>query len=629
MDFDTGYAVKLFVASPSFVQVYFEAIANSIDAGATEIEITITTDGKIRNSDTLQIEIKDNGVGFTKERFDRFRCVREPVDAFHKGLGRLVYLKYFREVKVNSSYEEQEREFLFSSGYNGESAVSDRREDTPQSTTLSFSGFIGERIHSYDDLRPGSLKERIFEQFLPLLLNHKLGGNDVKISIELKRVGGDDNKELFPDRQELSVSDLPEFEEMEIKDPAIDCFDAIHLVYSIQKEVSRSKVITAVAVDGRTIPLNIIRQNSIPAGSSAIFILQSELFKGRADASRQKLILPDDVSETTLWRIVREKISQLLSSSLPKIAQKNIETRTEFEKKYPHLIGLFENDSIGIIDKNEAIETAQKQFFRQQRDVLEGDPENEELFDKSLELSARALAEYVLYRNWVIAKLNVTDKKNLESEIHNLIVPQHVVLDGKDLVEDIYRNNAWVLDDKFMTYRTILSEKTMEDVVSAITGDESGNGEAGRPDISMIFSADPNGDEKVDVVVVELKRREVEDKDASFAAVQLVQRAQKLVDYCPNIQRVWYYGIVDINENFSRTLRNMKWTPLFSKGNVFYQEYFVENQTTGEQVPTPITFLDFEAMTGDAAARNFTFLELLKTRFKQAIEQEMDREEEE
>lgn len=44
--------------------------------------------------------------------------------------------------------------------------------------------------------------------------------------------------------------------------------------------------------------------------------------------------------------------------------------------------------------------------------------------------------------------------------------------DKKDWEHDLYRNNAWILDDKFMTYQTILSDKEMSDVIQCITKGE-------------------------------------------------------------------------------------------------------------------------------------------------------------
>src|SRR6185369_17662057 len=99
MDIEPSYASTIFFSSSSFTQIYYEAVANAFDAGANEIIISIATDGDISPSH-LEIEITDDGEGFTEERFDRFRRLKKPTDPYHKGLGRLVYFQYFTTVNV-------------------------------------------------------------------------------------------------------------------------------------------------------------------------------------------------------------------------------------------------------------------------------------------------------------------------------------------------------------------------------------------------------------------------------------------------------------------------------------------------------------------------------------------------
>ena len=60
MEIETPNAIKLFFPNPSLVQVYFEAIANSLDAGAENISIQI----EIQNfsaPESLKISIADDG----------------------------------------------------------------------------------------------------------------------------------------------------------------------------------------------------------------------------------------------------------------------------------------------------------------------------------------------------------------------------------------------------------------------------------------------------------------------------------------------------------------------------------------------------------------------------------------
>lgn len=58
-----------------------------------------------------------------------------------------------------------------------------------------------------------------------------------------------------------------------------------------------------------------------------------------------------------------------------------------------------------------------------------------------------------------------------------------------------------------MTFRTVLSEARMDKVINAIRLSDEISGQSGRPDIGMIFSADPEDSTPVDVVVIEIKEK--------------------------------------------------------------------------------------------------------------------------
>jgi hypothetical protein len=321
--------------------------------------------------------------------------------------------------------------------------------------------------------------------------------------------------------------------------------------------------------------------------------------------------------------MLREQIGEVLAEELPEIARRNERVHSALQTKYPHLTGLFHLDSIGLVDASQALHHAQTNFFKQQRAVLDATTVDEATFRSALELSARTLMEYVLYRNYTIKRLEEMGQAELETAVHNLLVPRYSRFNGSELTDDIFRNNAWIFDDRFMTFRTVLSEAEMEDVLKAITHDDEVGRHSGRPDISLIFERDPSKHENVDVVIIELKRRRVDDKEGPYSSIQLTQRAEKLVDHCPNIQRAWYYGVFEIDDALARTLRGEGWAQLYSLGKVFYREKPIE-RLDGSIVPSPTYLVSYEALTKDAKERNHAFLELLRAEFTRATVSEVD-----
>lgn len=607
LEIETEYYAPSFFPNSSFVQVYFEAVANAFDAGATEITIAI-----VGESPDITISIKDNGCGFKDERFQRFARLMKPVDEYHKGLGRLVYLIYFTDVQITSFFDDKRRSFRFSHKFNGTSKVTDLSETQP-GTTLQFNGFTHKRLKSNDDIKPTHVKAELLKQFLPLLHDKKKKGHYFRINITWTP-RSQASLELFSNSQSITGDDVPVLECKTVQH-TLDAFSTISMYYALREVSGVPSHLIAACIDGRTIPIKqLIKPSAIPAKYSTTFLFESDLFAGRSDSARQRLVLPEHIEEAALHRVLRRALSAVLSGNIQEIAKQNYRTKQYFDDKYPHLTGLFEEDTVGLIDKEEALDDAQRRFFEKQRKVLESESLDDATFSTSLEVSSRTLMEYILYRELIIKKLGAS---NDERDLHNLIVPRHRTLHGSTLVDDIYNNNAWLLDDKFMTFRTILSEARMQTLIAAITLKEETVKEDGRPDISMIFSADPTH-EKADVVVVELKRRGA-DLDATITAInQLAGRAELLADYCPNIQRIWYFAIVDIDLAIARRLKTFKYIPLFSRGTVFYQEYSVERTVDKGQVPAPIYVLSYDTIIKDAQDRNHTFLALLKSAFKNA-----------
>lgn len=619
MDIETSSAIKLFFPNPSLALVYYEAIANALDVGATEIDIEISISA-FTSSETLNVKISDNGSGFTDENFDCFKTLMKPKDGFHKGIGRLVFLNYFESVEITSEWSNNRRKFVFKENFNGQADDETLPQATSSNrTTLLFTKFSKDKIKSYDDLKPASLKEKIISHFLPTLNDLRDRKMDFKITVALDTEEGNTQKEFFSSDVTITSDDLPELKLKEIRDDAVDAHSGINMHYYIKATTGPANLLTAVSIDGRTIPINLIQPSSIPHGYSVVFIFSSELFGASADSSRQRMLLPEGLSESALYALLRREIGYVLSDNIPTISDANAKTKEKFEGQFPHLLGYFDSSTVGLIDREEALNGAQQKFFRIQKEILQCENLSDAIYEKSLEASARTLTEYILYREKIIAKMKAMTPGNSEEEIHNLIVPRRVDFDQGDIASNVYQNNAWLLDDKFMTFRTILSEARMDKVVNAIRLNEEVSGEAGRPDIAMIFSADPEDSSPVDVVVIEIKKKTDDEKENQYAINQLLERADKLAQYCSNIQRIWYYAVFQINDSFARSLRQQKWAPLFSKGRVFYQE-FPTYRNDQSIVPTPIFALSFDAIVSDAAARNYTFLEILRSTMKQHSE---------
>ena len=243
---------------------------------------------------------------------------------------------------------------------------------------------------------------------------------------------------------------------------------------------------------------------------------------------------------------------------------------------------------------------------------------SDEQYEKSIEFSSRSLALYIIYRQRLIEKLSSLNHETLETDLHSLISKRYQKFEGSEMEKDIYLNNLWVIDDKFMSYDYTLSEKNITDVIRILDPKYEGDNNIDRPDIAIFFSSDPSLDNnKFDIVIVELKRLGIKPESNIVVEYQLEKRTIQLSKYYHNkIQRVWYYGIVDMDDDYILHLENSGYKPLFSLGHVWFQHREIKPSRDAKDVVIQNSYImDFKALIEDARSRNNTFLRILREKF--------------
>lgn len=616
MEVNLKQAISMFFSQSSFDMVYLEAVANALDAGASNIQIHFSA-STLSNEKSFNLVISDNGIGFTDERYKKF-CRLLDVDKddkAHRGLGRLVYLFYFDKVKVSSHYNgNQYREFNFDNDFGAQNADnSSTLEDNHDSgSILEMTGYNLKKLKTADFANAEWIRRRILKKFYSLLYKAKKDSRDIIITIQTT-IGTTNEVRI------ISAASMPDLEEKTIVTKhSLD--GEMTLYYSINEcEAKDSSVITAISIDNRNESIDVFADDRIPVGYDMVFILYSDTFQGQTDATRQVITLRPDTLRM-LQKTFRDEILSLLAERAPKVIEETQHEAEQINDQFPHLRGYFEENTIGISSKADVIKDAQTRFIRDQREILCKSTESltDADFERSMSLAGRALTEYILFRQKTIERLKGVDKKDLEATIHNVIVPQRTVLREGDFNQDIYKNNSWILDDKFMTYSTTLSEMEMTDLIKELTKDENVERNDDRPDIAIIFSSDPKTSEKFDVVIVELKRKGLKPEENVRVEVQLEKRARGLFAiYSDKIQSLWLYGVVELDNEYKSHLSTAGYQPLFSKGSVFVNtNYITVDWESGTKIPAVRYVLDFDAVINDADARNKTFLNLIRSKFE-------------
>ena len=187
----------------------------------------------------------------------------------------------------------------------------------------------------------------------------------------------------------------------------------------------------------------------------------------------------------------RKQINEILKEKAPQVVDSHKKEAERLQAEFPHLEGLFEEDEIGISSSNDVITSAQKRFMYQERELLfkKGSLSDSD-YERSMELAGRTLTQYITFRQYIIDKLKNVDGGDKEEIIHNLIVPKRQVIKAPNSYLNVYRNNIWIFDDKFMTFNVVLSEKETTELLKKIDP-ESTTRDIDRPDIAIIFSEDP------------------------------------------------------------------------------------------------------------------------------------------
>lgn len=172
-----------------------------------------------------------------------------------------------------------------------------------------------------------------------------------------------------------------------------------------------------------------------------------------------------------------------------------------------------------------------------------------------------------------------------------------------------------MLDDKYMTYETVLSDREFGELITFITEDEVERNDD-RIDIALVFSNNPNNKKPFDIVIVELKKRGISLEENMKVVTQLEKRARKLMHYYDNqIQRIWYYGIIEFNEDVELALSG-EYTELYSTGKMYYKETSVAISLSPKKtLPIGVFIWDLDAVVNDAHTRNAAFLNLIKSKF--------------
>jgi len=613
-----------------FWQPMLEAITNSFQANATNIKLTFISNdiqGSLLEKKIDSFHIEDNGDGFNEINRNNFiqlknsKFSKDPNKKGCKGMGRLSYLKVFNNVNLISFTGSEKVSFNFNEEFNYNSLTS-TQDQTPKSTKIIFND-ITELFLKYEggNLKKDRREILDLEKTKQITLNHllhllffkKKSGIDFKITFsaqDLEDVVIDsDSIPNFQDDKSFLLKDSQENEYL---------FTLLYSITNIEQEKGiihdyycaneravcrfKDKGVAICPIDKTNITL-LLTSDFFDKDDVVKTDRQDFRIKNKDTSAFIPFNWNDDINPK-----LKEKIVEVLAKAIPEYESRKKKQKDSIINKRPYLAKyILNNDMLGILDEKEEIRSAQKTFNDEKNLCLglidSGNSLNIEQKEKLKDALSIELSEYMWlrYNRLKDIKKLLKNKESNEKLIHNLFLPQGSVLDDETLlIEDIHKNNLWLIDDRFMSYRYAFSDKKIKKIKESLGDKNSSTTDSQEPDFLVVFdSIDDDSDSRG--VAVELKPFGL-DYDANKKGItQLIDYKIAFFD-SEKIKESWYYLITNIDDKFENYLKKgLGYKELISgSGKIFFDSdmrIFV----------TPI-----ETLINECEKKHEVFFEILK-----------------
>jgi len=570
----------------SWKQVVYEAVTNSIQAGATNIKINFTSNTMEMENPKKYIDsivIEDDGEGFVQKNLDAFKeyKTQNKRELGCKGIGRFLYLKVFNKVHIDSLDKSIDFEI--------DKDIEPKNTKKIDKTLLILEHPKNKILIEYDNF-----KENIQEHFIAYFkLKKDLG---IQINIETY-----ENNEL---KNKISSEDIPKFKDKDFK-VGKHKFKIHYTLDNIQNNegyyCAGSRVVKKNSELSSDKKLKIFQIIDIVYLISSRYLDDNVVKETRDDFTiHPKRKNQEDLFHSLSWEDIQEAIRNEIKTiakendiNIDEIAKESL-SRAISEAPY---LGYYIKRNEEVYDYETLIINAEKEFEKD-KDFLRGNSEkmDDEYHQKLTKVTHSELAEYMFDRQKIIKKLkNLTDNNVIEEEIHNIFMKKRT----NDDKENYTSNNLWLFDDRFMTYDKLFSEEYINRIFPELVKNTD------RIDLLSISSNTYNKNDITDIVIIELKRPKNIITPAG-AEEQLLKYARYVNQAkLKNKVRIWTYAFLKFNEETDGYLDDKSYNkiPTHSEYPIYYRYY--ENRNT------IINFMDYAALSSDAENRHKTFMKIL------------------
>lgn len=593
----TKQIVKKLPTNLKLLSVLNEAITNSIQANATEIEIYFYTIDINLFGDTKRVKnvsIIDNGDGFTDKNIDSFNhYMSEYKQALGcKGIGRFTYLTICEKVEFESYNNNKNIKFNFSLDTEIIEPIVMENKELVKKTKLKYINIQNREVSSNLNIESKEIINHFLSIFKFMVDENKniiikLHIDDaLKEIIEAKEHGSDFIDEEFI----IKVRDIEETFKVSYKQKG----SSIKGFYCADKR--------SVKQDGLNINFRTLK------GKGLLFFVTSSFFDRTVNDERTDFNIKDNdknlfsLDWDTLNRKLFSKINTIckkLDIDIEEISNKN---KRESLNSAPYLAPYIQKSqnmatTAEIIKEAKELFNLDKEYIRNIRNKKNPD------YEERLYTSNQAeLAEYIFDREKIILDIkndleDVNNKTN-ETIIHNKIMKTKT---SNENYASYKNNNLWLFDERFMIYNYAYSDKTINDIL-----DLKDSNKKTRPDI-CIFTKSKN--DTKEIILIELKGSDATGEKNAAGLNELNKYTRKIKNYFEQNGEevlIWSYLITALNPETKQEIEDfpsMKKT-YTTKGEMYY--LYNENLNAITHI------LTLETMLEDAMSRNKLFLDILR-----------------
>lgn len=626
----------------TFLQPALEAIANSLEANATEIKVEFIKDEQMSLDEKVtkinSYIVTDNGDGFNESNIESFKKLwsEHKLELGCKGSGRFTWLKVFKNILIVSEVKATNMRVTipFSVNYGNQditSSLANTKIDE-NITRVTFTDLTEEYFKATTDKKYRKDKRENAD----LSVIHDKIYNSLLVKLFLlkqKNIKFDICLILGEQEMHITTASIPDLESADFTIPAdyLNQPEVPFTLYYIFNENNKNSKKVYLCAAGRIVTTlkddDLGFSANLPNKDSFDMLLCSEYLDKNVSDDRTTLsgleglkqsTLDKPLIMTTIINHLKKKVNEIILKRYPNLADTNITIKENAVNRAPHLTKYIRESSDLLVSEASLITAAQKAFNAKKIEIqrkftglltdVNVDPSelNNSLNDIS-EMALSELGEYILYRDSIIKALQgaIIDTTKNEDFIHDIFMPRRTKADSDS---SGYATNLWLFDDKFMTFTNAFSDTNFKKIVETIFENTIANTEdlgmdLKKPDLAVFF----NKEISRDALIVEFKGANAPLGEKEKAIGEIGRNCLLLKEKVPDINTIWAYIVTNIDHEFEVSLKGNGYKPRFTNANDGKIMYFYN-----DSVPVHVYALDLGAITADAFARNKTFLDILK-----------------